>query len=100
MKNCKMILNWVIPNIVITENYNIPVLRNGSNYGKCKISIEDTKIIGELSLNDDLNENDFVLYIISIPNEINEMYLEGILLIDYYEGLEKKAKMAKDMIIV
>lgn len=97
MKNFKWFLNWSLQNIYVNDGDVIPVRVNGKFTGQCKISIDGTKVIGDFTLNESLDNSQYVLYTISAPNLANQMFLEGILLVDYYDGIEKRAKKVEDM---
>ena len=97
MKNFKWLLNWSLANISVMENTDIFVLKNGKNIGNCHITFDGNNIIGEFNLNQDIDNTEYVLYMISKPNMLDEIFLEGILLVSYYDGLEKKAVKAENM---
>jgi hypothetical protein len=92
-----VVLNWSLQNIQTLDNDIIPVRKNGRSVGYCKIIIEQSNVVGLVTLNEDLDNSQFVLYSISTPNLAGQIFLEGILLVDYYDGLEKRAKKAEDM---
>jgi hypothetical protein len=95
MKNFKWLLNWSVANISVMENDNIFVMKNGRNIGRCHISFESDNIVGEFNLTEELDNSEYVLYMISKPNILNEIYLEGIMLVDHYDG--SKAIKAESM---
>ena len=97
MKSFKWLLNWSINNVRIRDNEAIPVWRNGALIGRCTISLNGNKIIGSFELNEDLDDTLYVLYTVSLPNTLDEIYLEGIQLVNYYDGLEKRARKAQNM---
>ncbi|MBN8653430.1 MAG: hypothetical protein J0L67_18525 [Cytophagales bacterium] len=97
MKKFKWLLNWSLQNIYVNDGDVIPVRIYGKLIGQCKIIIEGDKVIGDFTLSEDLDNSQYVLYTISAPNLANQMFLEGILLVDYYDGLEKRAKKVEDM---
>jgi hypothetical protein len=97
MKIFKWLLNWSVNNVHIKDNESIPVWRNGGLIGRCTISVEGNKIIGSFDLDEDLDNSLYILYTVSLPNSLNELYLEGIQLVDYYDGLEKRARKAENM---
>ena len=98
MKCFKLILDWSISNVRVPENEIIPVRKNGVLIGQCLVSILENRVIGNLTLYQDINGSEYVLYSVSLPNQLSEIRLEGILLVDYYDGLEKRAKKIDDMI--
>lgn len=97
MKSFKWLLNWSLPDIYTNHGDVIPVRNNGKHIGSCTISVEGNKIIGDFVLTEDLNGSQYVLYTISVPNEADQRWLEGIYLVDYYNGIEKRARKVEDM---
>jgi len=96
MKIFSWLFNWSLE-VHVEENVSIPVWRNGEFIGRCKISIKGKSIVGDFTLNEDLDNSPYVLYTVSLPNKLNEIYLEGIQLVNYFDGLEKRAKKAENM---
>ncbi len=97
MKQFKWFLNWSLPDIYTNEGDNIKVYYYGKIIGLCIISIVKDRIIGDFSLTENISGDEYVLYAIAPPNEVGQRWLLGIMLVDYEEGIEKKAKQARNM---
>lgn len=97
MQEFRWILNWSVSDIYSNNGDIIPVRGSGRLIGKCRISIEGNQIIGNFSLDEELNKSLYVLYIIAFPNKANQRFLEGILLTEWYDGIENRARKAEDM---
>jgi hypothetical protein len=98
MRNFKWILNWKINDLYTDDGETIPVRKDGNKIGICKILISKHEIIGEFNLEEEINENQYVMYSISNHNPEKHRWLEGILILDAYSGIENRAKKVSDMI--
>lgn len=96
MKTFSLLFNWYLT-VHLEDNLPVPVRKNGKSIGVCEITIKGKSFIGNFTLNEDIDNSLYVLCSVSLPNEIHEIYLEGILLVDYYDGLEKRAKKIENM---
>lgn len=101
MKKFKWLLNWSLNNLYTNDGDIVSVWQNGKKIGTCRISIEEKKIVGNFSLDEDIDNSLYVLYMVSIPDSINERYLEGIILLGPEENeIEKRSKRGIDMEII
>jgi len=97
MRKFKWFLNWSVGGIYTNDGDVLPVWNNGKNIGTCTITIEGKEIVGDFDLTEDLDGDQYVLYAHSVPDQTGQAWLEGIMLVRYYSGLEKRARKASDM---
>jgi hypothetical protein len=97
MKDFRWVFNWLISDIYTNRDAIIPVRHNGRLIGECKISIEEDKVVGSFTLSEELNKFLYVLYTVSVSNQANQRFLEGIFFTEFYDGIENRARQAKDM---
>ncbi|NIG54560.1 hypothetical protein [Chitinophaga sp. Cy-1792] len=91
MKNFKLKFNWSITSIYTNAGDVIYVWANGQYYGKCEIEINGNQIVGSFNLEKDVDPEMHVNYLISVEDTAGQMWLQGIMLLDYKEGMEKKS---------
>jgi hypothetical protein len=97
MSSFKWLLNWSLSEVYTSNGDVIPVRKDGVTIGYCKIIIRGDNIVGDFHLSISIDDSLYVLYTISYPNKANQRWLEGILLVDYYDGIENRARKIEDM---
>jgi len=98
MRNFKWKLNWSLAGLHTQHGDVLSVLNMGRKIGTCRIEILDTDIVGIFDLNEDVDNRQFVLYLVSsLPDETGARWLNGITLVDYMVGIEKRARQVGNM---
>ena len=102
MKYFKWYLSWSLNNINVIDNDVIPVYYVGRIIGNVTISLINNHIIGSFELEGELNENDYILYMISLPDSDSDLSsLTGISIVPKEQlGNKNITKSVKEMTIV
>lgn len=87
MKNFKLILNWNFKGSIKFEVDPIAVYYNGRKIGSCEVCEMNQTLTGSFSLNEEVDEDQFVFYSISASPE---HLLSGIIIDDF--SLENKKR--------
>lgn len=98
MRNFTWQLNWIRDFLNYELNHNIRVLYNGRHIGFCKLSFRGIDLVGDFTLNEDLEKNNYILYSISINDDEEKMWLSGILIIPPEEIGTHKSRKISEMI--
>ncbi len=97
MRRFRWLLNWSLENVHTNDGDTIPVRVLGRSVGTCAISIEGNQIIGSFDLNEDLNNDDYLLYLITTPDNAGQMWLDGILIVPPDDRLRPRARTIREM---
>ncbi|MBS1773783.1 MAG: hypothetical protein JST82_13065 [Bacteroidetes bacterium] len=97
MRRFRWLLNWSIEEITTRHGDIISVMVSGRNVGTCLISIEGNNIVGEFNLNEDLNNEHYLLYVISSPDAAGQRWLTGIMILPPDGHLQNRARTVNEM---
>jgi hypothetical protein len=78
MRSFRWLLNWAVQDLFTNNGDVIPVWSLSRHIGTCTISIEENQIVGNFELTEDLNNQDYILYVATIADRGGQMWLDGI----------------------
>lgn len=101
MNKFKWLLNWSLSNITVRDGDILPVYFAGRMIGQVQISLVKDQIIGTFDLVEHINENDYILYMISVPDQgSNFSVLSGINIVPKEQLGDNVSRFVKDMTLL